>query len=149
MRISRAASSTPVASAVDEPAGDGGIQPGLASGYRMDCGDAVGARHAHIYKDYIRAVGADLGKRILTIGGFGDDGDVFLGVDQHHDAGSHQRLIIDYHDSDHTGTFPRSPREAHGTVVATKPQRCGRLLIVVEEYPLGSVRERGRVAVSR
>jgi hypothetical protein len=68
--------------------------------------DAVGARHAHIHEDHIRALGADLGKSGLTIGGFGDDGDVFLGVDQHHYAGSYQRLIIDYHDSNHTDTFP-------------------------------------------
>jgi hypothetical protein len=46
-------------------------------------------------------LGADLGKSVLAIDGFGDDGDVFLGVDQHGDAGSYQRLVIDYHDSDH------------------------------------------------
>jgi hypothetical protein len=146
---------------VDESAGDGGTQPGLASGYRADrggdvggggifeevargagaqcsvdvlievedCedndsdglaalrgqglidhsagrGDAVGAWHAYIHEDYIRAVGADLGKSVLAVGGFGDDGDVFFGVGQYHYAGSCQRLIIDYHDSDHADTFP-------------------------------------------
>jgi hypothetical protein len=59
-------------------------------------------------------LGADLGKSGLAIGGFGNDGDVFLGVDQHHYAGSYQRLIIDYHDSDHADTLPAIPAALAG-----------------------------------
>jgi hypothetical protein len=51
-------------------------------------------------------LGADLGEGVLAVDGFGHDGDVFLGVDQHCYAGSCERLVIDYHDSDHADTFP-------------------------------------------
>jgi hypothetical protein len=46
-----------------------------------------------------------LRESFLAVGGLGDDRDVFLGVDQHCDAGSYQRLVIDYHNSDHGDTF--------------------------------------------
>jgi hypothetical protein len=68
-------------------------------------GDAVGAGHAYIHQHHIRTLSADLRQGFLTVGGLSDDGDVVLGVDQHCDAGSYQRLVIDYHDSDHGDTF--------------------------------------------
>jgi hypothetical protein len=47
-----------------------------------------------------------LGKSFFAISGLGDDVNIFLGVDQHHYSGSCQRVVINYHDSDHKNTFP-------------------------------------------
>jgi hypothetical protein len=43
---------------------------------------------------------------LLAISGFGDDGDVFLGSDHRCYASAGKRLVIDYNNSDHAGTFP-------------------------------------------
>ena len=42
--------------------------------------DAVDAWHAHVHEDHRRALVAGLDNSILTISGFSDDGDVFLGA---------------------------------------------------------------------
>jgi hypothetical protein len=55
-------------------------------------------------------VSADLGKSGPPIGGLGDNRYIFLGLNQHGDAGSDQRLVIDYDYSDHPDTSLHAAR---------------------------------------
>src|SRR6185437_6087082 len=74
-------------------------------------GDPVGAWHADVHEDNLRAQGPRHGDGGGTVARFADDLDVRLGVEDHLEPGTDQRLVIDDQDADHVASLRGSRAE--------------------------------------
>ena len=62
--------------------------------------DAVDARHPHVHEDHVRSGVPHQGDRVLAVGGLADDREVRLDLEDHPEAGAHQRLVVDHRHPD-------------------------------------------------
>src|ERR1700742_4039821 len=84
----------------DEDPGAGKFRRDLAGR-----GDPVGAWHADVHEDNVRAQRPRHGDRGGAVARFADDLDVGLGVEDHLEPGPDQRLVIDDKDADHVASI--------------------------------------------
>ena len=69
--------------------------------------EAVELGHADVHQDDVGPQRAHLVDRLAAVRGLADDLDVGLGVEDHAEAGAHERLVVDEQDADHVRDLQR------------------------------------------
>jgi hypothetical protein len=67
--------------------------------------DAVELGHADVHQHDVGRQATRLLDRRVAVGRLADDVDVLLGVEDHAEAGAHQRLVVGDQDADHSGSL--------------------------------------------
>ena len=70
--------------------------------------DAVHDRHPDVHEHHVGLCALGEGDRLGAVRRLADDIDVRLGLEDHAEAGPHQRLVVDDHDPDAAHPMPRS-----------------------------------------
>ena len=77
------------------------VRKPIVGGDPTGCFEAITARHADVHEDHVRSVLSGKRHGLAAVGGFGQHGDVVLGIEQGTEPSPDQCLVIGEYDANH------------------------------------------------